>query len=156
ISVFAAVNRLSTDVAGLPLGVYRRRADGGRDEAAGHPAHRLVYLTPDEETTAQRFRQALMGHVLTWGNGYAEIVFDGQGAPAELHLLSPRDTTPERTPQSKRLYYRIEGGKTLPPYKVLHVAGLGYDGLAGYAPVTMARQAVGLGVAAESFGAAFF
>jgi hypothetical protein len=156
ISVYAAVNRLATDVASLPLNVYRQRADGGRDRVPTHPADRLVYLTPDEETTAKRFRQALLAHVLTHGNGYAEITFDGMGRPSGLYLLDPKGTEPARTPQSKRLYYKLDNGKTLPPYKVLHVAGLGYDGLKGYSPISLARRGVELGLAAEGHGATFF
>jgi HK97 family phage portal protein len=156
ISVYAAVNRLATDVASLPLNVYRQRADRGRDRVPTHPVDRLVYLTPDEETTAKRFRQALLAHVLTHGNGYAEITFDGMGRPSGLYLLDPKGTEPARTPQSKRLYYKLDNGKTLPPYKVLHVAGLGYDGLKGYSPISLARRGVELGLAAEGHGATFF
>ena len=155
-AAYAAINVISTDVASLPLKLYRKRRDGGRDEVTDDPRAALMTVSPDGETTSIRFRQAGMGHVLGWGNGYAEIMFDGDGVATKLELLDPGATAPERIPQNKRLFYRTTGGRTIPPYRVLHLAGLGYDGLKGYSPITLAREAVGLGMAAESFGCTFF
>lgn len=155
-AAYAAINVIATDVSSLPLKVYRRRRDGGRDEANDIPLSGLLSRSPNGETTSLRFRQALMGHVLGWGNGYAEISFDGDGAPTAMDILDPGATAPERIPQNKRLFYRTSGGRTVPPYRVLHLAGLGFDGLKGYSPITQAREAVGLGLAAENFGCTFF
>lgn len=156
-AVFSAINVLATDTASLPLRAYRRRPDGGRDEVRDHPVADLVMNSPDGETTSMRWRQALAGHVLGWGNGYAEIRFRSDGRPGALHLLDPANTRPERTARTNALRYRIdESGRYLPPRRVLHVAGLGYDGLTGYSPIGQARQTIGLGIAAETFGASFF
>jgi HK97 family phage portal protein len=156
IPVFAAVNRLATDCAVLPLAPFRARAGGGRD-ALQHPAYRLLNLTPDGETTAMAFRQALLGHLLTCDRGaFAEIEWTKDGELGALYLLDPRTTRAERTPQSKKLYYRIDNGKSLPPYKVLHIAGLGFNGLEQYSRVAMGARGIGLGVAAEAFGGSFF
>jgi HK97 family phage portal protein len=153
-AVYCAINTIATDVSSLPLKVYRRRKDGGRDEVPDHPVAVLFSGSPDGEAPAMRWRQALLGHVLGWGNGYAEVTFEG-GTPTGLYLLDPSSTQPERRPQDKRLYYRHSGG-TLPPYRTLHIAGLGYDGITGYSPISQAREAIGLSLAAEGFGAAFF
>jgi HK97 family phage portal protein len=151
---YAAINRIATDVAGLPLKVYQRRGDGGRVELTSHPLTSLLSVSPDDETTAMRWRQAIVGHVLGWGNGFAEIVFTG-GAPSSLHLLDPSATVPFRDPKDRQLTYRTRGG-SLPPYRVLHLAGFGFDGLQGYSPARLHRDAIGLGIAAERFGGAFF
>jgi HK97 family phage portal protein len=45
---------------------------------------------------------------------------------------------------------------TLAPWQVLHIPGLGFDGLLGYSPIAMAREAVGLAMATEEFGARFY
>jgi HK97 family phage portal protein len=152
---YAAINTIATDVASLPLRVYRKQPNGGREEMADHPLAILLAESPDGETTSMRWRQAMMGHALGWGNGYAELTYDGDGFPRGMYLLDPR-TEPQRRAQDKRLYYRKADGGTLPPYRVLHVAGWGYDGLKGYSPIMQAREAVGLGLAAESFGSTFF
>lgn len=153
-AAYAAINVIATDVASLPLRVYRARPDGGRDEDRTHPVWDLLACSPDGETTAMRWRQALMGHVLGWGNGYAEVTFGG-GYPTGLYLLDPGQTYAQRRPQDRRLYYQIKGG-TLPPSKTIHIAGLGFDGLTGYSPVSLAREAIALGLATEAFGGSLF
>ena len=138
------------------LKVYKRRRDGTRQEVRDHPVARLLGRSPDGETTSMRWRQAYVAHALAWGNGHAEITFDrGTGEPTGLYLLDPRSTYSSRRPQDKRLYYQC-GTETLPPYRVLHLAGLSFDGIRGYSPIHLAREAIGLGLAAERYGAAFF
>jgi HK97 family phage portal protein len=151
---YAAINRIATDIAGLPLKVYRKRPDGGREELTDHPVAPLLSVSPDGETTAMRWRQSIAGHMLGWGNGYAEIQFTG-GIPSGLFLLDPSTTNPQRRPEDRKLYYRVAGG-TLAPFRVLHFAGFGFDGLQGYSPAHIHRDAIGLALAAEQFGGAFF
>lgn len=159
-AVYSAINVLSTDVASLPLEVATRLPGGGHQPVTDDPRYNLVYCEPNEDTTSIRYRTAAMGHVLGWGNSYSRIerLRDGY-TPGALKLLSPRptDTRPERT-RDGRLVYTTEGGRgpTLLAEDVIHIAGLGWDGLIGYSPIAFARQAVGLGIAAEQFGAAFF
>lgn len=154
-AAFAAINVLATDSAALSLDCYRYRQDGGKELARDNPVHDLVHFTPDEETTSVRFRQALMGHVLGWGNGYGRIYRKGNGTPYKLTLLDPKTTKPIRT--GGRLAYSTDGGnEVIPAGDVIHIAGLGFDGLVGYSPARMARQAIALGLAAEAFGATFF
>jgi HK97 family phage portal protein len=154
--VFACINVIATDVSALPLKVYRRKRDGSRMEVRDHPLVDLLAVSPDDETTSMRWRQAMLGHVLGWGNSYAEIERDNGGRVMGLHLLSPHDVKPERVAQNGRLYYRYKGEKTIPRERMLHVAGLGFDGLKGYSPVEMARQAIGLAIAAERTGGALY
>lgn len=153
-AVYSAINVVSTDLACLPLEVFRKRRGGGRDKEADHPVARMFAVSPDGETTSMRWRQAVYGHVLGWGNGYAEIEFTA-GEPTAAYLEEPT-TQPMRRPQDKVLFYQAAGGRTIPPRRMLHFAGFGYDGLRGYSPIQLARETLGLSMAAERFGAAFF
>jgi HK97 family phage portal protein len=153
-AVYAAINVIATDLACLPLEVYRKRRDGGRDYAGDHPVASMFASSPDGETTSMRWRQAILGHVLGWGNGYAEIEFSA-GRPVGAYLLDPM-TEPMRRPQDRVLYYAKPDGNTLPPRRAIHLAGLGFDGLKGYSPVRLARETLGLTMAAERFGSSFF
>lgn len=160
-AAFCAINCLSSDSSTLDFSCYRRLPDGGKRLAPENPVHDLIHCTPDEEIPAERFRQTLMGHVLGWGNGYARIYRKGNGVPYRLNLLSPKSTKPIRVNQVTQtggvLAYSTDGGETVVPASdVIHVAGLGFDGLVGYSPPFMARQAIALGLAAEAFGATFF
>jgi HK97 family phage portal protein len=151
---YAAINVLSTDLACLPIKMFRKRKSGGRDEVTDDPRSDLLAVSPDGETTSMRMRQALLGHTFGWGNGYAEIEFDA-GQVSGLYLLDPT-TEVSRRSQDKKLYYRLPDGSTRPPYKVLHFAGFGYDGLCGYSPAKLMQQTIRLGKNAETFGANFF
>lgn len=154
-AVFAAINVISRDVAALPLNVYRKSPDGGLVVDDAHPLQEVLGVAPNDEIDSLRFRRDTMGHVLGWGNGYNEIVRDERGRPTDLHMLHPSKTTPKRD-DSRRLSYELDNKKVLRPEDVLHFAGLGFDGLVGYSPLTVARQSIGVGVAAEQFGAALF
>lgn len=158
-AVFACVRVLSETMGALDPFVYRRLPDGGKEKLRDHPVYRLIHDEPNEETVPSVFRETLMGHICTWGNGYAEIERTGRGIPAALWNIEPHRVRPERTPGGA-LVYKVtqERGPdiTFDYEDILHIPGLGYDGLKGYSPVAMAREAVGLGKAAEQFGAKFY
>lgn len=156
-AAFACINVISTDTAYPPCRVMFKSSDGSRTERTDHPADPLLRYSPDGEATTMGARQAWMAHALGWGNGYQEIETDLFGRPAALHRLDPATTDAKRRKSDKRLYYAVDGGaSTLRPAKVLHLAGLGFDGLIGYSPIRLARQAFGLALATETFGASLF
>jgi len=155
-AMLAALTVLATDTAVLPLNVYQRLPDGGRIHRYDHPVEERLAINPDGEgeSTAVTWRTAWMSHALTHGNGYAEIQRTGRGAIYGLHLLDPDTTRAER--DSGKLRYRIGGNKYLPPSNVLHLAGLGYDGITGYSFVRLLRRAIGVGIAEETYTADYF
>ena len=159
-AVFACVRILSETVASLPLPVYRRVPGGGKERAPDHPLYTVLHDIANPEMTAMVFRETIMSHCVTWGNGYAYIIRDNAGRVRELWPLLPDRTRPERNKQTGELYYittRLDGQQIkLPPRDVLHIPGLGWDGIKGYSPIHMAREAIGLGLATEEFGARFF
>lgn len=158
-AVWAAVSLLAGDIASLPLILYKRLPDGGRERFTSHPLYRLLHDEPNPEMASMPFRECLTAHLLTWGNAYAEIERDAAGRPVALWPLTPDRVAPLRTPAGT-LTYRVSnptGTDTfLRPADVLHVPGLGYDGTVGYSVVAKARESLGLGLAAERFGASFY
>jgi HK97 family phage portal protein len=153
-AVFACVNVLSQDVAKLPLQVFRR-LDGGKELAKDHPVYRLLHKRPNAYTTSYNFRQTGMAMLALWGNFYARIERNGAFQPMALHILHPADVTPALI--ANELYYTIHStGEVLSSYEVLHVAGLGFDGIKGLSVIQFAKQSIGLGLATEHFGAGFF
>ncbi|HHW13482.1 MAG TPA: phage portal protein [Firmicutes bacterium] len=156
-AVWSAVNRISSTVASLPLHVYRRR-ETGKERAVQHPAYTLLHDASNPYMTAMQFRRTLTAHVLLWGNGYAYIERNQAGELVALWPLSPAATWPAwvKIDGQKRLVYNtvIDGqGQQLLDYEVLHVAGLGFDGLQGYSVIAMEREAVGLGLAMQDMTA---
>jgi len=159
-AIWACVRVISEDVASLPLFVYER-LDRGKRKALDHPLHSLLHNQPNPEMTALQFRESLTAHALTWGNAYVYKVPDSRGVVRELWPLLPDRTWARRDLQTRELYYETEVPNSdqrfqLRAEQVMHLAGLGFDGLCGYSPIRIHRQAIGLGMAAEEFGARFF
>jgi len=157
-AVYACVRILSESIAGLPLHVYHYKADGSKERTADHPLQRLLHDEPNKEMTSFVFREALMAHLLLWGNAYAQIIRDGRGYPVALYPLLPDRMTVDRDANDELVYtYQSDKGQIkLRRESVLHIPGLGFDGLIGYSPIAMAKNAVGLALATEDYGATFF
>lgn len=157
-AVFACVQILAESVGSLPLCVYERLPDGTTRKAESHPAYDLFAYEPNPYQTPSVFFETVQGHRSAWGNGYARIVWDNAGRPRQLLPLLPDRTTPVR--KDGKLFYKVTvtQGQTevLPAEDVLHVPGLGFDGVRGYSPIYQARQAIALNIAAETFGARLF
>lgn len=164
-AVYACVRILSEAIAGLPLHMYRYNADGGKEKAIDHPLYLILHDEPNPEMSSFIFRETLMTHLLLWGNAYAQIIRNGKGEVIALYPLMPNKMTVDRD-KNGQLYYSYQrssdeaGGKNetvvLTPFDVLHIPGLGFDGLVGYSPIAMAKNAIGLAIATEEYGSKFF
>jgi len=157
-AVYACVRILAEAVASLPLHIYERSTDGGKTITAEHSLYRLLHDEPNEEMTSFVFRETLMSHLLLWGNAYAQVIRDGRGIPVAIYPLLPSKMTVDRTDKGGLVYtYNSDKGQIkLRRDQVLHVPGLGFDGLIGYSPIAMAKNAVGMSIATEEYGASFF
>ena len=157
-AVYACVRILAESVAGLPLHVYERTATGSKATKPLHPLYRLLHDEPNREMTSFVFRETLMSHLLLWGNAYAQIIRDGRGFPIALYPLLPDRMAVDRRESGELVYtYQSDKGQVkLRRDNVLHIPGLGFDGLIGYSPIAMAKNAVGLALATEDYGATFF
>lgn len=157
-AVWGCVNGISMDLAKLPLQVYQKLPKG-REKAPGHPLYPLLHDAPNPEITSVAFRSALQVHMLTWGNAYANIVYDGNGI-AQLWPLRPdRMEGPYRDEQAQLIYvYTLPSGerRKLTRDHIWHIPGLGYDGIKGYSVIALAKEGISLGLAYEKFGAKFF
>ena len=158
-AVFACVRILAETIASLPLPVYRRLAGGGKERAVGHYLYSVFHDQPNPEMTSFELRETLMGHLCLWGNAYCEIVRDGAGRARELWPLRPDRMAVRRGSNNELLYqYTLPDGSqlVLAQSNIFHLRGLGGDGIVGYSPIRMAREAIGLALATEEFGARFF
>jgi len=163
---YACVRVIAETLASLPLQVYERTGDRRRGKAVDHPYNELFNESPNGYTPAMATREATQAHTLGWGNGYYEIERDGGQRAVGLHLIGPNRVTPE--------YVRLPSGRTdvvylvadpdnqkakptvLPSSNVVHITGLGFDGLVGYSPVRMFGESIGLGLSAEAFAKQFY
>jgi HK97 family phage portal protein len=165
-AVYSCVRILAEAVAGLPLHLYRYTDKGGKEKAIDNPLYFLLHDEPNPEMTSFVFRETLMTHLLLWGNAYAQIIRNGKNEVIALYPLMPNRMTVDRD-EHGQLYYQYNTSKddaptmkgrivNLKPTDVLHVPGLGFDGLVGYSPIAMAKNAIGMAIACEEYGAKFF
>ena len=165
-AVYSCVRILSEAVAGLPLHLYQYTDKSSKEKAVDNPLYFLLHDEPNTEMTSFVFRETLMTHLLLWGNAYSQIIRNGKGEVMGLYPLMPDRMTVNRD-EKGRLYYEYmvssddaktlkDGTVRLSPYDVLHIPGLGFDGLVGYSPIAMAKNAIGMAIACEEYGAKFF
>ena len=158
-AVWAAVGLISDDVSSLPLMLYKRLENGGKQKFDTHPLYRLLHDEPNPEMSSMVFRRTMQAHVLIWGNGYAEIERDGVGRPVYLWPLEPERVRHDRD-RAGNVIYRVmsaSGGEAIiPAADMLHLVGRSHDGSVGSSLVQHARESIGLALAAEQFGSTFF
>ena len=166
-AVYACVRILAEAVASLPLHVYEYQDDGGKKLVHDHPLYYLLHDEPNPEMTSFVFRETLMSHLLIWGNAYAQIIRDGAGRVLGLYPLLPDKMEVQRDDKGNIYYVYSRNSDENPMFKeygniklkaedVFHIPGLGFDGLIGYSPIAMAKNAVGMTLACEEYGASFF
>ena len=155
-AVFAAVLVLSEAVAQLPLGVFEGDDQiEDRTPASDNPVHALLRHAPNGEMTPFVFKETLQASLCLWGNAYARIVFGNDGVPAQLWPMRPDQTVAERV--AGQLQYRdLRTGDRFAAEEVLHIPGLSLNGITGLDPISLHREAISLGKAAELFGASFY
>lgn len=164
-AVYSCVRILSEAVASLPLHVYRN-TDTGTEKATDHPLYTILHDEPNPEMTSFVFRETLMTHLLLWGNAYAQIIRNGKGEVIALYPLMPDRMSVDRDENGQLYYEYLVSSDDAPvnkksivrlsPSDVLHIPGLGFDGLVGYSPIAMAKNAIGLAIATEEYGSKFF
>lgn len=148
---------ISQDLSSLPLLLYARR---GRNKYRAYDSlyYRLMHDQPNPEQTSVVFRELIVGHMIGWGNFYAQPIFDKRGDVQELWPLRPDRMTVERK-NGERIYtYQTADGKPRIFFddEILHIPAWGFDGLVGYSRIAIARNAIGLAISTEKYGSKFF
>lgn len=166
-AVYACVRVLAESLAQLPLHVYRRH-NGGVEKAPEHYLFHLLHNTPNREMTSFTWRETGMTHLCLQGNHYSQILRDMRGRVLGLYPLLPGKMQMKRddkgvlyyeyTPTTQEADGKFTKSETVKLNRedVLHIRGLGFDGLLGYPPIAVARNAIGLAIATEDYGSKFF
>jgi HK97 family phage portal protein len=157
-AVYACTRIIAETVASLSWHVFRERANGGKDRVPGRVQTVLRDLA-NPETSAFAFREQMIASALLWGNGFAEIERDGAGRVVNLWQLAPDRVQPDRTASGRLVYVidnRLQPDTILEADEVMHLHGLGFDGITGYSIVRLAARSIGIGIAGDKFGGAFY
>ncbi|MBM9615317.1 phage portal protein [Desulfobulbus rhabdoformis] len=157
-AVWSCVKIISETIACLPWHVYKRVGAKNKEVMNGH-IDWMLYRQPNSEMTSFTLKEVLVAWALTWGNGYAEIERDFSNRISALWPIPPHRVEPVRL-ENGQLFYRVFGDGFdevyIPAANMLHLHGLGYDGLSGYSVISMAAKSIALGLACEQFGSNYF
>ena len=161
-AVYACIRIISEDIGMIPteLRKWRNVSDHskGSDPAYNHALYEVLMNQPNPEMHSMIFEETMQSHILSSGNGYAHKTINNRGQVTKLTLLDWFNVQPNRLETGELVYLFDDRGKeiTFRFDEIFHIPGLGYNGIVGYSPVGMAREAIGLGLAAEEFAARFY
>ena len=158
-TVYACVRVLAETLASLPLDIYESDGKGGSRIAENHPLEYLLHDAPNEEMTSFIWREQMMTQILLRGNSYSQIVRNGKTAIMSIYPLLSSNMTVDRDDSGTLTYkYQMadENTITLSPSEVLHIPGMGFDGIMGYSPIALMKTTLGLTLAAEEYGSKVF
>ena len=165
-TVYACVRLLAESVAQLPLHLYRVTEPDGQEKANDHPLYKILFREPNPEMTSFSYWEAVMTHLLLWGNSYSQVIRDGKNAVLGLYPLLPENVEIDRT-ENGELYYIYHAYTNEVPGEtnkdvifrrdeILHIPGLSFNGLVGFSPIAMMKNSLGTTMAVEKYGSAFF
>lgn len=162
IALYACVRIISENVSMLPIHLYRKTTKDDRQYrqlADNLPLYNTLHNKPNRWQTPLEFKELMTAFAVMRGNGYAEIISSGANSVAELIPLHPDRVTPFKAPNNTIAYaYQPETGerRILLKDEVLHLRGLGFDGITGHDPISLSAEALGISIAAERFGGTYF
>lgn len=156
-AVLAGFTILTEDTSSLPLILYRR-LERGKERATNHPYYTMMHDAPNPEMTSMVYRELQVGHMLGWGNFYAQMLWNDAGIVYELWPLNPARMDIFRQDSKRRYLYTTDTGRQVAfrQEDILHIPAFGFDGIKGYSRISLAKNAVGLALAAEKYGSRFF
>jgi len=161
-AVWRAINIISSTIASLPVNLFKTLPDGDTQKIVNHPGIELMKFSPNSIQTPFLFIETMQTGPLTWGNAYAWIHKNGNGNPLWLEILHPSSITAKRNNNSVFYEYTPDGDskegrkETIPSRDMLHIPGLGYNGIIGKSPITVAGESLSGGMAVQKFGNQFF
>ena len=158
-AVYACVKVLAEGVASLPLPIYRRRADGGKERATNHPLYGLLHDQPNRYQTSFEWREMGVGHLALRGNAYSEMLAGPRSFVDELMPLHPDRVKVYLMENGDLRYGHMERDgreRSILGDRMLHLRGMSSNGLMGLSVIGAIKDSVGLGMAAEGYGARFF
>ena len=159
-TVYACVKVISETIASLPLNLLKELTNGDSEKAKQHPLYTILKDVPNSEMSSFTFREMLMTNLLLWGNAYALIKRNKNGEITELYPLKSKNMVVERDMTTNAIKYTYTNNrgitKTYSPKQIFHIPAFSFDGIIGVSPITYAREAMGLALATEEFGARFF
>jgi HK97 family phage portal protein len=155
LAVAARCVQLRSEIlASVPLFLFRRTSDGGREKADDNPLYGVLHDIANDLMSAYEAREFMVRCLDLYGNSYARIIRNQRGQVTELIPYLPGDVQIEYLPNG-RLRYKVQTAfsRRVEIYlqeEILHLKGASRDGIIGWSPITIARGALHLALAQQS------
>ncbi len=162
--VWACRRIISESVAFMPLQLMRE-VSGEKSPATKHPLYAAVHDQPNSEMSDMEWRETQTDQVVSGGNAFAYITRrSGTGTAVGFQPICPGSVRWDRDSSKHLVYFVKEGNEQEKSYTVtdnkpqdlLHVRGLGNNGIWGYSVISMARQSMGAAQATEKYAGRFY
>jgi HK97 family phage portal protein len=155
-TVYACINAIAQTVGSLPLVLYKRVGEG-KERATEHYLFDILRNNPNPNILPSAFKEAIMGNVLTRGNGYAEIEFDVMGRPLALWPIASSRVRPVQVGTELSYDITLENKiARVPAHRIFHVPGLSFNGIEGVTPIEISREAFAMALSNQEYAARFF
>lgn len=157
-AVLAAVRLIAGNIGSFPCILYREDGDGNKKKLVNNDLFWLLKTRPNPENTAMEFWETMQHHILLVGNAFAWLKRDETGKVIEAWILKPENVQISRV--MGELVYKVKTDqgteRILFRDEILHYKGFSRDGILGLSPITIAREAFGLGLTQEEYAARLF
>lgn len=161
---FASIRNPSEDLATLPLITYRRISEKKRERDPDFWLYPLLHDEPNEEQDPVQFIEMLQAWLMMRRNTYAEIQRNNAGRIVSLWPIPANRVTPQRVDGELVFQIRLPApdprtGRwtvTLDRSRIFHMKAFTLDGVLGEDSVALHKEAIGMSLALERYGAAFF
>jgi HK97 family phage portal protein len=154
-TVAACVRVHSEAVGRLPIKIYRRLPDGGKEVARDHPYYKLLKVQPNSYQTAAEWKSLVQTDIETYGNSYnLKIVIDGR--LREILPIEAKRIEVTRSPSGETAYkvYDETGvslKRTYTADSIIHFRGPFGNSLVAKSPSDQFRELFGIAYAIEVF-----
>jgi|TARA_B110000914_G_scaffold225378_1_gene245882 HK97 family phage portal protein len=149
-AVYAAVSKISSTMASLPLNLYEDTVDGKRI-AKEHPAFVLINSEPNDQDNSFNFIERMFSDALLYGCAYA-LIERGQitSRPSALHPLDPTMISAD-VYEGQKIFRDKSSGETYFPDDLIIL-----EAFRGKSPILLHMENLGITSAAMEYGARFF
>ena len=158
-AIYACIRCISETKGSLPLEMFEMDRSGRETRITQHDLAGLLSTEPNPDMTPMVWGETRQAFTLSGGNGYTEIVFNGDGSIAQLIPRHWSLVTPYRDDRGQLMYtVRSEIGsaaRTLDRSQMLHVPAMG-NGIVGWSPIRLLSESIGIGLAKDRFAATWY
>lgn len=149
-AVHACVKVISETMGSLPLQTYQRLDNGGRSKARQHPNYYLLHDRPNPEQSSMAFWEMIVSDLCLWGWGYSEIQRRNDGNNARLWPI-PASNVKQEIKEGRRVFRLLKENRVIQEEDMVAISNF-----MGKSPITLARETISAGLAAQRHGERFF